>query len=103
MKKISIQIFVVLKKGFSRFSPAYIFFFFIALLLFFYSEINKVYYQQDEWYTFGKTIYYGYANPSSIFTQMYSIHYVPLANLYYIVEYFLFGISSQLYMYEGLI
>lgn len=103
MKSLNAYFPKFIKKIFSISTPIYIFLSFVILLLVFYYGIDKVYYQQDEWYTFGKTIYYGYANLPSVFTQMYGIHYVPLANLYYIVEHVLYGISPKHYLYTGLL
>lgn len=77
-------------------------FFTYLIILFFYKGINRVYFQQDEWHAIGKSIYYLYANPLDLLMKKRGNHYIPLTSIFYILEYLLFGLKANLYLYLGI-
>lgn len=95
-----LQIYSLIKKALPKIFLGCLFF--ISLLVF-YHGIQNTYFQQDEWHKTGKTIYYLYANFGDIFTRKFAFHYFPLTNLYFALEYLLFGLHYMYYSYIGLV
>lgn len=72
------------------------------VLLLFYNGLGNVYFQQDEWHALGKTIYYVNANFIDIFTRKFAFHYIPVTNIYFVIEYLLFKTESKYYLFFGI-
>ena len=92
-----------MKKKISVLLPSFLLaLFYTGILLFYYWDIDKVYFQQDEWHALGKTIYYANANFLDIFVRKFAFHYIPVANIYFVIEYLFFGIEPKYYLFFGI-
>ena len=80
-----------------------LFIFFLLILLFCYQGLSFVYFQQDEFYTIGKTIFYLNGHFLDIFTRHFAFHYIPLASIYFLIQYAFFHINASFYLYLGVV
>ena len=80
-----------------------LFIIFGLITLVFYSGIGKVYFQQDEWFKTGKSIYYTYYDFAALWTRRFGFHYYPLQNLLFIAQYLVFKMNVPLYMYTSVV
>lgn len=76
--------------------------FFTFVSLFYYWGIDKVYFQQDEWFKTGKSIYYFYSDIGKLWTNKFAFHYYPILNLFFIAEYLIFKLQVSYYLYLGI-
>lgn len=91
-----------MKTIFTKIFPFIILFSFFTLVsVVYYWGIDKVYFQQDEWFKTGKSIYYLYADFGKLWTNKFAFHYYPLLNLIFICEYLLFKLHVSYYLYLG--
>jgi hypothetical protein len=78
-----------------------LFIFFTIITIVFYNGLDKIYFQQDEWFKAGKSIYFWYADFGRLWTNKFGFHYYPLLNIFFIIEYLIFKLNVPYYLYLG--